>query len=286
MNAFNQLKNLYSENEDSIELIELNKIQDYPNHPYLIVESRVDNLVKSIEESGLISPIILQKIEDDNYYILSGHHRKRAYEKLGKEKIEAIIKINISEEEAKRIMIDSNLFQRSFTDLKLTEKAKVLSMRFEEIKVMKSLDEDFREKSNGLKSRDILANEYNMSESSVRRYIQINNLIDQFKFLADSSEILPSEAFNLSKLSKSMQKMVYKLKTQTEAKLNLSKLSKLSENLSFEEIKDILIKKPKEKTESDIKKEIENFIKKLMKNYPEKDIMKEISEIIENNSNI
>lgn len=182
-------------------------------------------------------------------------------------------------------MIDSNLFQRSFADLKITERAKVLSMRFEEIKVMKNLNENYKEKSKGLRSRDILANEYNMSEASIRRYIQLNNLIDPIKELADSGEISAIEAFNLSKLNKTMQKMIYKLKTQNKAKLNLSKLSKLTEDMKIEEVKEILIKESKEKG-SDIKSEVENFIKKLTKKYPEKDIKKELKEIIENNSNV
>lgn len=67
-----------------IEDIPLRRIDDFPNHPFQVrMDEDMQQLVESIKERGLITPIILRKKGEDQYEIVSGHRRKKACELLG-----------------------------------------------------------------------------------------------------------------------------------------------------------------------------------------------------------
>ena len=66
---------------DGTEEIEIARLTTFKNHPFKVIEDeRMDSLVESIKENGVLSPILVRKMDDGNYEIISGHRRKRACE--------------------------------------------------------------------------------------------------------------------------------------------------------------------------------------------------------------
>ena len=92
--------------------IPLSEIDDFPNHPFKVkMDEDMNQLVQSVKERGVITPITLRQKEDGRYEIVSGHRRRKACELAGLERVPAEIK-ELSRDEAIILMVESNL-QRS-----------------------------------------------------------------------------------------------------------------------------------------------------------------------------
>ena len=114
-------------------MIPVDKIVPFHNHPFrLYGGERLEDMVQSIREHGVLNPVIVQKTED-GYEMLAGHNRWNAAKIVGIKEIPAIIKENLSEEESYVYVIETNLMQRSFTDLLPSEKAAVLAERYDKV---------------------------------------------------------------------------------------------------------------------------------------------------------
>ncbi|MBQ7839003.1 MAG: ParB N-terminal domain-containing protein, partial [Lachnospiraceae bacterium] len=104
-------------------MIYVKKVVPFHNHPFRLYEGkRLDDMVESIKEHGVLIPVIVQKIAD-GYEMLSGHNRWNAAKIAGIKEIPAIIKENLTEREAYVYVIETNMLQRSFDDLLPSEKA-------------------------------------------------------------------------------------------------------------------------------------------------------------------
>lgn len=90
-------------------------------------------MIASVKEHGVLNPVIVQKL-DAGYEMLSGHNRWNAAKLAEIKEIPAIVKTDLSEEEAYVYVIETNLMQRSFSDLAISEKAAVLKARYEKLK--------------------------------------------------------------------------------------------------------------------------------------------------------
>jgi ParB family chromosome partitioning protein len=97
-------------------------------------DKRLQNLVDSVKESGVLEPIVVRTIGGGKYEILSGHNRRNAAAKAGLKTIPAIVMTDVTDDEARLIVTESNLLQRSFRDLAPSEKAKSLIMLYEAAK--------------------------------------------------------------------------------------------------------------------------------------------------------
>ena len=103
-------------------------IHDHPFHLY--EGERLEDMIASVKEHGILNPVIVQKI-DGGYEMLSGHNRMNAAKLAGLKEVPAIVKTDLSEGEAYVYVIETNLMQRSFSDLLISEKAAVLKARYE-----------------------------------------------------------------------------------------------------------------------------------------------------------
>ncbi|WP_333593960.1 ParB N-terminal domain-containing protein, partial [Anaerospora hongkongensis] len=113
----------------NVTAISLNKLVPFAKHPFLTYEGeRLKKLADSISVGGLISPIAVRPNMDGNYEILSGHNRVEAVKLLGQNKINAIIMEGLSDKEAERIVIESNLNQQSFADWKYSQQIRVIKL--------------------------------------------------------------------------------------------------------------------------------------------------------------
>lgn len=92
--------------------IPISEIDDFPDHPFKVkVDEDMDQLVQSIKERGIITPVTLRPKEDGRYEIVSGHRRKKACELAGLDTVKAEVR-EMTRDEAIILMVESNL-QRS-----------------------------------------------------------------------------------------------------------------------------------------------------------------------------
>ena len=97
------------EKAEKVEEIDISKITDFPNHPFKVQDDdKMDEMVKSVKQYGVILPVIVRPKEDGTYEMISGHRRKRACEIAGINQIRCIVK-DLSDDEAVILMVDSNI---------------------------------------------------------------------------------------------------------------------------------------------------------------------------------
>ena len=186
--------------------IPLTKIDDFPNHPFKVkMDEDMDQLVASIKERGLITPITLRPKEDGRYEIVSGHRRRKACELAGLETVKAEVR-EMSRDEAIILMVESNL-QRSV--ILPSEKAFSYKMRLEAMKRQGQRTDltcaPVEHKSEGAKSRDILGDEVGESREQIRRYIRLTELDPALLDMVDEGRIALRPAVEISYLQKDEQ---------------------------------------------------------------------------------
>ncbi len=169
--------------------IPLSDIKDFPNHPYQVKDDEsMFELVESIKERGLIQPVLVRPVEG-GFEMVSGHRRKRAFELAGIETIPARVK-DLTRDEAILSMVDSNL-QRE--EILPSEKAKAFKMRLDAMKRQgKRFDitsDPVGPKLSGTRSNAELANQVNESETQIKRYIRLNELVPEILKLVDEGQI-------------------------------------------------------------------------------------------------
>lgn len=182
--------------------IPLSEIDEFPDHPFKVKDDEdMLQLVESVRERGIITPITLRRKEDGRYEIVSGHRRKRACEIAGLETIPAEIK-ELSRDEAIILMVESNL-QRSV--ILPSEKAFSYKMRLEAMKRQgQRTDLTSRpvgDKLDERRSGEILGETVGESERQVQRYIRLTELVPELLQLVDDGKIALRPAVELSYLN-------------------------------------------------------------------------------------
>ena len=114
--------------------IPVEEIHSFHDHPFRLYEGdRLNDLVESISEHGVLNPAIIRKIERDEdgfeYEMLAGHNRQNAAAIANRE-LPCIVKENLSDEDAWIYVIETNVLQRSFSEMLPSEKAAVLALRY------------------------------------------------------------------------------------------------------------------------------------------------------------
>ncbi len=179
--------------------IPLSEIDDFPNHPFQVrLDEDMDQLVESVKERGIITPITLRRKNDGRYEIVSGHRRRKACELAGLETIPAEIK-DLTRDEAIILMVESNL-QRSV--ILPSEKAFSYKMRLEAMKRLPGRPS--KENSGPVVqnfSRDELGEASGESGRQVSRYIRLTELIPDLLQMVDDGKIALRPAVELSYLN-------------------------------------------------------------------------------------
>lgn len=183
--------------------IPLSEIDEFPNHPFHVrLDEDMDQLVESIKERGIITPVTLRQKPDGRYEIVSGHRRTRACELAGLTTVKAEIK-ELSRDEAIILMVESNL-QR--TTILPSEKAFSYKMRLEAMNRQgQRTDLTSRPVVEKLGSADSLGTAQGDSGRQVQRYIRLTHLIPPLLDLVDSGKIAFRPAVELSYLTEEEQ---------------------------------------------------------------------------------
>lgn len=189
----------------------MSQIRDFPDHPYQVKDDEcMNDLVSSIKERGLIQPIIVRPIEDYLYEMVSGHRRKRAFELAGLKSIPAKV-VELTRDEAILVMVDSNLQREVILP---SEKAKAYKMRLDAMK-RQGQRSDLTSDPKGPKlvasrSNKDLAEQVNESESQIKRYIRLTELIPEMLDLVDEGKVAMRPAVEISYLPKESQEQLVK----------------------------------------------------------------------------
>lgn len=220
--------------------IPIEYLRPFENHPYKVIDNEeMQNLVDSINERGILTPLTVRKISGTEYEIISGHRRFYAAKKLGFEMIPAFI-YELTYEEAVIAMVDANLQREHVLP---SEKAHAYKMKLD---AMKSQGErtDLTSDQVGPKLT-VEKISKNDSASQVKRYIRLNNLIPELLDLVDEGRIAFTPAVELSYLNEVEQADLVEEIRVCDATPNLSQAQRLraisrEEGLTPEHIGEIL----------------------------------------------
>lgn len=186
--------------------IEIGRIHSFPNHPFKVLDDeKMDTLVDSIRENGILNPVIVRPDNSGDYEMISGHRRLHAAGIAGLKKVPAIVK-EMSDDEAIINMVDANI-QRE--EILPSERAFSFKMKMEAMS-RQGKRNDLTSGHNGPKlTTDEIGEKNGMSGRQVKRYIRLTELIPELLDYVDSKKIGLVIAVDLSYLDEQIQKWVY-----------------------------------------------------------------------------
>lgn len=205
--------------------IPLSEIDDFPDHPYKVKEDEdMDQLVQSIKDNGILTPVTLRRKEDGRYEVVAGHRRKRACEIAGIPTLRAEIK-DLTRDEAVILMVESN-YQRS--KILPSEKAFAYKMRLEAMNRQgQRTDLTSTPVVSKSRSNEELGNSNGESREQVRRYIRLTHLIPDILEMVDEGRIAFRPAVELSYLSEAEQAYLLEEMTYNDATPSLAQAIKM-----------------------------------------------------------
>ena len=206
--------------------VNISEVKPFRNHPFRLYEGeRLNEMVESIKIHGILSLVIVLET-NDGYEMLAGHNRLKAAKIAGLSEIPAIIKTDLSEEEAYVYVIETNVLQRSFSELLPSEKAAVLALRYEKVICQGRRNDILNDIANisGVepsketcghdvhksRTREDIGEDYGMTGRNMARYLRINELNQTCKDLMDAGNLPLVCGVEVSYLSKEEQEMVAK----------------------------------------------------------------------------
>ena len=238
--------------------VPISEIDDFPDHPFKVkIDEDMDQLVQSIKERGIITPVTLRPKEDGRYEIVSGHRRKKACELAGLDTVKAEVR-EMTRDEAIILMVESNL-QRS--TILPSEKVFSYKMRLEAMNRQGQRNDLTSRPVVPKFSRDALGDKAEESRRQVSRYIRLTELIPELFQLVDESRIAFRPAVELSYLKKEEQTELLEEISYTDATPSLAQAIKMKKfsnegKLSHEVIESIMSEeKPNQKEKINIKYE-------------------------------
>ena len=208
--------------------IPLELIDDFPGHPFQVrMDEDMQQLVESVKERGVLTPITLRQKEDGRYEIVSGHRRKKACELAGFETVRAEVR-DMTRDEAIIYMVESN-FQRS--QILPSEKAFSYKMRLEAMKRQGQRSDltsgPVGPKLSGTRSNEELAKETSDSATQIKRYIRLTELIPEILQMVDEGKIAFRPAVELSYLTEVEQRWLHEAMEYADATPSLAQAIKL-----------------------------------------------------------
>ena len=233
---------MFNQNIKSPVNIPVSKIHPFEGNPYKVLDNdEMNNLICSIQEQGVLTPIIIRPIENtDEYEVISGHRRLHATVKAGMKEVPAFI-YAVSRDEAAIMLVDSNLHREHILP---SEKAFAYKLKLEAIKRQgERTDLTSRQLVGKLESADLISD--TESGRQVQRYIRLTYLIPELLELVDERKIALTPAVELSYLNEVEQADLVEEISVCDATPNLSQAQRLraisrEEGLTPEHIGEIL----------------------------------------------
>ena len=194
--------------EESATDIEISRIHSFANHPFKVLDDdKMDDLVESIKQNGVLTPVLVRPDKNNSYEMISGHRRMHAAIKAGMETIPAIVR-DMEDDEAIVIMVDANI-QRE--ELLPSEKAFAYKMKLGAMKRQAGRPPKNNSCQNGtnLRSDEELGNQVGESARSIQRYIRLTELIPDLLDYVDKKRLQFTVAVDISYIDKEIQTWLF-----------------------------------------------------------------------------
>lgn len=225
-------------------LIEDSKLEDYPNQPFKLYDKEKRNeMIESIRINGIMQPLIVRPIDNGKYQILAGHNRRSCARELEITKYPCIIKKNLTDDEAKIYLIDTNLCTRD--KISPMERARAYKIKYDTYKkrnINTSMFEEIKKDNEG--ALNTLIKEEKTSAGSIQRYLRLMYLVPSLQDLVDKGKISLTVGEKLSFLPNEEQKFVAEI-IKDNVKINdgmAQKIRKESERNKREDYYNFLMK--------------------------------------------
>ena len=190
------------------------EISDFPDHPFKVrMDEEMEQLVESVKERGVLSPVLVRPMPDGSYQMVSGHRRKRAAELAELPTVPCIVR-ELTDDEAIIIMVDSNLQRERVlpSEKAFAYKLKLDAMNRQAGRPSKNNLTPLVSEKN-LRTNEQLAAQVGESREQIRRYIRLTNLVPELLDMVDNSVLKEKDklqmalrpAVELSYLSKDEQ---------------------------------------------------------------------------------
>ena len=183
---------------NNIEMIQLDRLKPFENHPYKVVENEeMNNLTQSIKENGILSPIIVRPIENGEYEIISGHRRLFAGKLAGLLKVPTLV-TQMDRDTAAVTLVDSNLHRENVLP---SEKAFAYKLKMEALSHQGKRNDLTLAQLEPKSSAELIGEKENVSRETVKRYIRLTNLLPKLLELVDEGRIAFTPAVEISYLN-------------------------------------------------------------------------------------
>ena len=164
------------------------EISDFPDHPFKVrMDEEMEQMVESVRERGVLSPVLVRPMLDGSYQMVSGHRRKLASELAGLPSVPCIVR-ELTDDEAIIIMVDSNLQRERVLP---SEKAFAYKMKLDAMRRQQGERTDLTSVPPGQKlgktSRELLADNSPDSNTQIQRYIRLTNLVPELLDMVDNT---------------------------------------------------------------------------------------------------
>ncbi len=266
----------------NIMYIEVEKLKPFENHPYYVKDDdEMIDLTESIKENGILSPLIVRPIENNEYEVISGHRRLHAGIKAGMDKVPALI-YEMDRDAAAISLVDSNLHRDNVLP---SERAFAYKLKMEALSHQgKRTDLNLGQVAPKL-STEIIGDIENVSKDTVKRYIRLTNLLPKLLKYVDEGRIAFTPAVELSYLNDIEQQDLLEVIESEDCTPSLSqavRMKKLSQagELNDDKILEI-ISEEKANQKERIKIPIERVRKYFPKSYSNAQIEEAIIKLCE-----
>ena len=213
---------------EQVQQIPIGELYPFKNHPFKVLDDEsMQRTVESVEQYGVLSPLIARPRPEGGYEIISGHRRQHAAQLAGLDTLPVIVR-NMDDDAAVLLMVDSNLQRENILP---SERAFAYKMKLEALKNQGARSDltcgQFGHKLIGAKARDIVADESGDNARNVQRFIRLTNLIPELLDMVDEKKIAFNPAVELSYLDESQQRDFLEAMQDTQNAPSLSQAQRL-----------------------------------------------------------
>ena len=213
---------------EQVQQIPIGELFPFKNHPFKVLDDEsMQRTVESVEQYGVLSPLIARPRPEGGYEIISGHRRQHAAQLAGLDTLPVIIR-QMDDDAAVLLMVDSNLQRENILP---SERAFAYKMKLEAIKNQGARSDltcgQIGHKLNGAKARDIVADESGDNARNVQRFIRLTNLVPELLDMVDEKKIAFNPAVELSYLDEAQQRDFLEAMNDTQNAPSLSQAQRL-----------------------------------------------------------
>ena len=193
---------------EQVQQIPIGELFPFKNHPFKVLDDEsMQRTVESVEQYGVLSPLIARPRPEGGYEIISGHRRQHAAQLAGLDALPVIVR-NMDDDAAVLLMVDSNLQRENILP---SERAFAYKMKLEALKNQGARsDLTSTQLVSKLRSNEQLEAENNQSRETVRRFIRLTNLIPELLDMVDEKKIAFNPAVELSYLDTNQQRFFFR----------------------------------------------------------------------------